>query len=135
MIVKAATSSDRAANDHQAVGSLNINHMVTCWVQERHHGDNCVTVLRATTVATMHIQLLTACKQYLGTDLSAASMRDALSQVCAWRLWARKACRHCTVARRTLVRGCLKRGHRRGISCSKDPAETVWPLPKTTVKR
>ena len=40
-----------------------------------------------------------------------------------------------TVARRTLDKGCLNRGHRRGISPSKELLPVVVEPPKTTVNR
>ena len=70
-----------------------------------------------------------------GPNLRAVSRTEALSQVLTSAVFPTKACRHWTVASRTLVRGCRNNGHSRGISCPKELAEALSLLPKTTVRR
>ena len=68
------------------------------------------------------------------SHLRAVSIIEGLSQGCDSTLWVRKACRHCTVAKRTFASGCRNSGQSRGMSCSKELAEELL-LPKTAVKR
>ena len=68
------------------------------------------------------------------SHLRAVCSRSALSHGQGTWLCARKACRQCTAARRTLVRGWRKRGHRRGISCSTAMLKAASQAPKTTAK-